>query len=290
VAIVTSTRDGSGLGDGTRGESGRRRRRSFGRSRTATIVLPLAGISVLVVAWWAAVRAFAIQPYLLPSPRAVLEAFQRMRGYLIQQTVYTLKEVLVGFALSVVVAALIALAVRASPIVDKTAYPLVLAVNAIPKVAIAPLLVVWLGFGMVPKSVMVFLICFFPIVISSVSGLGSTPAELIELARSLEARPWKVFIKIRLPHALPQVFVGLKVAMTLAVIGAVIAEYQGGTTAGLGFIIVQSSGQGDTALAFAAVALLSVMSIVLYYTLVGVEWLLLPWARAERQRAEALTH
>jgi NitT/TauT family transport system permease protein len=159
-------------------------------------------------------------------------------------------------------------------------YPLLVAVNSVPKVAVAPLLVVWLGYGVLPKVLMVFLICFFPIVISTVSGLGSTPPEFIELARSLEAKPGKTFIKIRLPNAMPQVFVGLTVAMTLAVIGAVIAEYQGGTTAGLGFVIVQSSGMGLTEQSFAAITILAVMSIVLFYTLVGLERLLLPWARA----------
>ncbi|MEN3304231.1 MAG: NitT/TauT family transport system permease protein [Micromonosporaceae bacterium] len=279
MAVVTPARGGPGPRGEVRRPPARRRWRDLGRGRAATVLLPVLGCLLLVVVWWVVVAAFAIQSYVLPTPPSVLSAFWQAHGDLLAQSAYTLLEVLEGYAMAVVVAALIALAVRASPIVGKAVYPLVLAFNSVPKIAVAPLLVVWLGYGTLPKAMMVFLICFFPIVISAVAGLASTPAELVDLGMSLEARPWKAFVKIRLPNALPEVFVGLKVAMTLAVIGAVVAEYQGSTTAGLGFVLTSSSGQGNTALAFAAVVMLSLMSILLYYSLVLLERLLLPWAR-----------
>jgi NitT/TauT family transport system permease protein len=265
----------------------RQPRRALGTGRTATVVLPVLGFLLFIALWWAAVVVFSIPSYELPTPQSVLSAFWDMPGDLMKDAGVSLLEVLLGFVLAVLVAAIIALLVHASPIVEKTLYPMVLAFNAVPKVAVAPLAVIWLGFNLAPKVLVIFMICFFPIVISSVSGLASAPPELIDLAHSLEARPLSAFVKIRLPNALPQVFVGLKVAMTLAVIGAVVAEFQGGSTAGLGFLIYQVNGQGETALAFAAVALLTVMSVVLYYTLAGLERLLLPWASAVRRERTA---
>ena len=128
----------------------------------------------------------------------------------------------------------------------------------------APLLVVWLGFGSVPKISMVVLISFFPIVVAAMSGLTSTPVELTELARSLSASRSQTFVKLRIPWALPQIFVGLKVAVTLAVVGAVVGEFAGGDQ-GLGYVIVASGASADTSLAFAAMTLLSAMSVILFY-------------------------
>jgi NitT/TauT family transport system permease protein len=197
----------------------------------------------------------------------------------------TTVETLLGFAMAIVAGWLIAAGLTASRVAHRMVYPLLVAVNAVPKVAVAPLFVLWLGFGVVPKSLLVFTICFFPVVISAASGLASTPPELVELGRSLKARPWQAYLKIRLPNALPQVFVGLKVGITLAVVGAVVAEFQGGTDRGLGFVTITSSGQGLAAQAFVAVILLALLSIVLFYVVVGVERLLLPWARAVQGRS-----
>jgi NitT/TauT family transport system permease protein len=174
-----------------------------------------------------------------------------------------------------------ALAIVRSTVLERVIYPLLLAVNAIPKIAIAPILVIWMGFGQAPKVLMVFLVCFFPVVISTASGMKSTPAELVELLRSLNATRGQEFFKLRFQHALPQVFVGLKVAISLAVIGSVIAEFVG-ASAGLGYVIVQSGASADTSLAFAAMALLGLVSIALFYGLVLLERRLLPWAEENR--------
>jgi NitT/TauT family transport system permease protein len=143
-------------------------------------------------------------------------------------------------------------------------------------------LVLWMGFGIGPKIVVIFLIAVFPIVISTATGLRSTPPEFLDLARSLSASQWQTFRRIRFPGALAQIFVGLKVAISLAVIGAVIGEFVGADE-GLGYVIVISGGNVNTALAFAAMVLLSLISIVLFYALVALERLLVPWAERERQ-------
>jgi NitT/TauT family transport system permease protein len=249
--------------------------------RVTTVVLPVLGLLAVIALWWLATVVFAIEEFLLPSPADVLAAFGEYPGYLLEQTWVTLLETVQGFGLSIVVGIPIALLIVRSTVLERTIYPLLLALNAVPKIAIAPILVVWLGFGPAPKVILVFLVCFFPVVISTASGMKSTPTELVELMRSLDCTRGQEFFKLRLHYALPQIFVGLKTAISLAVIGAVIAEFVG-ASAGLGYVIVSSGASADTALAFAAMVLLGVMSIVLFYGLGYLERRLLPWAEEHR--------
>ncbi|GAB2856995.1 ABC transporter permease [Actinoallomurus bryophytorum] len=248
------------------------------RWRPSALWLPLLGAVVVVALWWLTTIVFAIQPFILPAPPDITEAFFRLPGYLLRQTWTTLVETLAGFGLAVAGGLLAAVALSASRVVERALFPLLVAANAVPKIAVAPLLIVWLGFGSVPKVVMVFLISFFPIVVAAVSGLASMPAELGELARSLSASRRQMFVKLRIPWALPQIFIGLKVGITLAVVGAVVGEFSGGDR-GLGYVIVASGASADTALAFAAMTLLAVMSVTLFYLVSAAERLLLPWAR-----------
>nr|WP_296066096.1 ABC transporter permease [uncultured Actinoplanes sp.] len=239
------------------------------------------GILVAIAVWWLATAAFDIQTIILPSPPEVVDGFTRYPSLLLKATWGTTLNSVVGFALSVVAGVAIGTAIAAWKPFERAFAPLLVAINAVPKVALAPLLVVWFGFGTKPILAMAFLVCFFPIVLSTATGLISTPADLAELARSLDASRLQTFRAFRVPSALPQIFVGLKLAMPLAVIGVAVGEMQsGGTDSGLGTIIVQTSGQGDTATAFAALVLMAVVSIVLYYVLVLIEWLALPWVRA----------
>lgn len=250
-------------------------------ARAATIILPIVGLAGVIGLWWLATIVFSIDSFILPSPPDVAGAFDAQGGFLFDQFWVTLLETVEGFLLSIVAGIPIALLIVRSLILERMIYPLLLAVNAIPKIAIAPIFVVWMGFGQLPKVLLVFLVCFFPVVISTASGMKSTPTELVELLRSLDCSRWQEYFKLRFPYALPQIFVGLKVAISLAVIGAVIAEFVG-AEGGLGFVIVQSGASADTALAFAAMALLGVMSIVLFYGLVLIERQLLPWAEEHR--------
>jgi NitT/TauT family transport system permease protein len=199
------------------------------------------------------------------------------RAELVQHTLVTLYETLVGFALAIAVSIPLAVAVVYSPLLQNTIYPILLAMQSTPKVAIAPLLALWIGFGAAPKIIVVFLVCFFPIVVATASGLTAVPASLIDLIRSLSASPIQTFMKIRFPTAMPHIFVGLKIAITFAVIGAVIGEFVGSEN-GLGYLILISTSQSRTPLAFGALVLLTVMSIVLYYAVALLERLVVPWA------------
>lgn len=275
LATAATPNDSTGAA-GPRPRKARRKMPSI-----STWTLPLLGVALSIAAWWLAVIIFDIQPYLVPTPDAVLTTLVDRRDVLLDQTWVTAWETIQGFALAIALGVPFAILLASSRIFEQMVYPLLITVNSLPKVAIAPILVVWMGFGQGPKIVMVLLLCFFPIVLSTASGLKSTPSEIVELAKSLNAGRLRTFWKFRLPQALPQIFVGLKTAISLAVIGAVIAEFVG-ADAGLGFIIVQSGASANTALAFAAMVLLSVLSIVLFYLIEFAEKILVPWAEESR--------
>ncbi len=247
--------------------------------RIAVVAWPVVGLVVAIGVWWLATVVFGVQTFILPSPPTVIEAFGRFPAELAEQTRSTVLNSVLGFGVSVVVGALIGLALAASRLVERMFQPLLVALNAVPKVALAPLMLIWFGYGRTPVIGMAFLVCFFPIVLSTLTGLTTTPADLAELARSMDASRAQTFRRVRFPAALPQIFVGLKVGLPLAIIGVVVGEMQYGDS-GLGMLIVQASGQADTAYAFAAIVLLAVVSIVLYYLLVLIERLVLPWVRA----------
>jgi NitT/TauT family transport system permease protein len=249
----------------------------------STIVLAIAGVIVTIGAWWLATILFDIRPTLLPAPPEVVDAFGNRPDHLAEQTWASLRATLLGFAFAVVAGLVLAVAVTASRLVNRAFLPQIVAINAIPKVAIAPMLIVWLGFGESPRVVLAFLISFFPIVVATMAGLTSVPADLGELARSLSASRVQTFIKIRFPWALPQVFVGLKLGITLAVIGTVVAEMQV-PNQGLGAVIKTSSASSDMARAFAGIVLLMALSVSLFYLVVAIERLTLPWARATAAR------
>lgn len=251
------------------------------RSRIWGVVLPVLGLLAIIGIWWLVTIVFGIDRFLVPTPGDVVSSFLELPGYLLEQSLVTLAETVQGFLMSIVVGVPIALVIVRSKILERMFYPLLVALNAVPKIAIAPILVVWFGFGPESKVLLVVLVCVFPVVISTASGMKSTPHELVELFRSLDSSRRQEFFKLRFLHALPQIFVGLKMAISLAVIGSVIAEFVG-ANAGLGFVIVQSGASADTSLAFAAMSLLAVMSIALFYALVHLERKVLPWAEEHR--------
>ena len=246
-----------------------------------TVVLPVLGLLAVIGLWWLATILFGVESFLVPSPADVVSSFLELPGYLLEQSLVTLGETVLGFLLSIVVGVPVALLIVGSKVLERMFYPLLVALNAVPKVAIAPIFVVWFGFGIESKVLLIVLVCVFPVVISTASGMKSTPHELVELLRSLDATRRQEFFKLRFRHALPQVFVGLKVAISLAVIGAVIAEFIA-ARAGLGYVISQSGATADTSLAFAAMCLLAIMSITLFYGLAFIERKALPWAEEHR--------
>ncbi|MGC4803758.1 ABC transporter permease [Micromonospora sp. DT233] len=248
------------------------------RNGLSAALLPVAGLLVAFAAWWLTARLELVHPAALPTPGSVLSAFTDKPDKMLEHAGVTLLEILLGFALSAVAGVLLGLSLAASRTVERMFTPLLVAVNAVPKITLGPLLVVALGWGQQPILTMVFLLCFFPIVLSTATGLTTTPADLAELVRSWNASWWQAFRKVRFPAALPQIFVGLKVAMPLAAIGAVIGEFQAGER-GLGFVITQYAGIGDTATAWVAIMLVALISIALYSALVFLERLALPWVR-----------
>jgi NitT/TauT family transport system permease protein len=251
-------------------------------SASARVLLPTLTIAGMVGLWWVATIVFDWKPFLVPTPKDVWHELVAQRHTLPGHVKTTLFETLEGFGLAILLGIPVAVAIAYSRLLEATIYPALVALNAIPKIAIAPLLVIWMGFGSGPKITMVVLICFFPIVLSTATGLKSTPQELVDLVRSLAASPLQQFVKVRFPAALPFVFVGLKVAISLAVIGAVVGEFVGATK-GLGYVIIASGQNANTSLAFAAIVLLSLMSILLFYALVIAERVLVPWAGQEQR-------
>jgi NitT/TauT family transport system permease protein len=256
------------------------REHRLGGGAAATAMWPVLGLVVALTGWWLVTSVFhLVHPAVLPPPQEVLIAFNARPAELLEGLGATTLETVIGFLLSSVAGVLIGISLAGSRTIERMFSPLLVAVNAVPKIAFGPLLVVALGWGQPPILTMVFLLSFFPIVLSTATGLTTTPADLAELATSLDASRWQAFRKVRLPAALPQIFVGLKIAMPLAAIGAVIGEFQAGE-GGLGYQIVQYSGVADSATAWAAIILVGMMSIVLYFALVLVERLALPWVRA----------
>jgi NitT/TauT family transport system permease protein len=260
---------------------------SRSRLRVPAIVYPLGGLAVTILAWWLSTSVLGLtQPVVLPPPQDVVRAFNENRGFVLDATLVTCLETVVGFLLSAAAGFVMGLVLASASVLERSFSPLLVAVNAVPKIAFGPLLVAWLGFGQPSIQFMIFVMSFFPVVLSSVTGLTHTPGELAEMARSLDASRWQTFLKVRLPSALPQIFVGLKLALPLAAVGAIIGEFQAGDMAnpGLGSIIQQTLGQGDAATAYASFVLIAATTIALYYVLVGLEWLLLPWVRATTER------
>jgi NitT/TauT family transport system permease protein len=242
------------------------------------ILAPAVALALAIFGWWGVAAMLGLGPFLLPGPLDVAIQFTEQWPYLAEQTTVTLWQTLAGFSAAAVAAIITAVLLAASTFARDALLPLLVAVQAVPKVAIAPLLAVWLGFGFSPKITLVVLLCYFPILISTLAGLTSTPAELVEFARSLSASRWSMFTRIRIPWALPQMFTGLKVAISLAVIGAVVAQIAQ-PNSGLGMVIVRSTQAANTSLAFAAVTLLALIGIGLFYALTSIERLVLPWAR-----------
>ncbi len=241
---------------------------------------------VLVVIWEIACRAFQVPSYLVPAPSAIAEKLYEKRDLYLGHTWVTLYETLAGFALAVVIGVVAAALIVVVPSVRDVVMPLLLIAQIVPKVAIAPILLIWFGYGLLPKVIIAFLVAFFPIVVNVASGLAAVERELLDLGRSLEATRWQIFWKFRMPTALPELFSGMKIAITLAVIGAVIGEFVGGNR-GLGYLILVANQDLDTPLAFAALLVLSVAGILLYGMIELAERLLIPWSASVHHYLEA---
>lgn len=241
------------------------------RANGAIVVVYVA----LFVAWEAANRVFKVPDYLIPPPTAILGRLAENPSAVAAHAWTTLQEVLGGFLLGVVVSVPLALLIVYSRFLERLIYPLLVAFQAIPKVALAPILVVWFGFGPTSKVMLGFVTAMFPIVINTVIGLNQTPAEMIHLMRSLGASPLQIFTKVRLFAAAPYIFGGFKVGITLAVVGAVVGEFIA-SNSGLGYLLLVANNSFNTSMLFGVVLVLSLMSVALFYLVEAVEVLVLP--------------
>jgi NitT/TauT family transport system permease protein len=247
---------------------------------------PVLAIFALVFALWEiAVRALQIPDYILPSPSVIVVKIVVSWQLLLENAFVTLQEILLGFGLSVVIAIPLAIAVVYSRIFERVAFPFMVSLQTIPKVALAPILVIWLGYGIMPKVMVAFLISFFPIVINSVIGMRSAEKEMIYLVQSMGANELTTFLKIRLPKALPSIFGGLKVGIGQAVVGATVGEFIA-AEAGLGYLQLISQVRLDTPLLFAAVVVLSLLGVLLFNAVAFAERIALPWSRVATDVAE----
>jgi ABC-type nitrate/sulfonate/bicarbonate transport system permease component len=238
-------------------------------------------ILLLLVAWQVLTWLMKVPKWLLPSPWQIVVAGVEARELLGPHTWQTLKETWVGLGLAVTVGLGLALVIDFSSLLRRTVYPLLVASQTVPILALAPLLIIWFGYGILPKVVVVALVCFFPIVVSTADGLRVADPELIALLRAMGASRRQIFLKVRVPGALPSFFSGFKIAVTYSVVGAVIGEWVGASR-GLGIFMIRSSKNFLTDRVFAAIAVTSLLSIVMFAAVMLLERSLLPWYYARR--------
>ncbi len=253
-------------------------------ARSLEVILVLAGALVL---WEIGVLILKPKPFILPSPHSIFVELGSQPVYFLQQTAYTLGTTLVGFLLALALGFISAVGIVYSRFLERTLYTLLVALNSVPKVALAPLFVIWMGTGAEPKIAIALTIAIFATVIDTVLGLRSVEPDLLNLAKSARASEWHVLIKIRIPSALPSMFAGMKLAISLALVGAIVGEFVAGNT-GLGQVILQAQGMFQTPRMFVAIFILGVLGTVLFYLVDWIERLLLPWHIS--QRGAAMTH
>jgi NitT/TauT family transport system permease protein len=235
---------------------------------------------VLVVVWQVSTSVFSVPAYLVPSPISVLNVLLEHPALFAAATLVTMREVAGGLALAIILALPLALCISYSRSFENLVNPLIIISQALPKIAIAPLLLVWFGFGEMPKILMAALIAFFPMLISAVTGFKSIEPEVLGLIRSMGASVWRSFWKIRVPTAMPNIMAGLKLAITFALIGAILGEFISGDK-GLGYLIQSASGAQRTDVVFAGLLVISFVSLILFYGVEAAERRMIFWHQSQ---------
>jgi len=244
---------------------------------------PALVVAAMIGTWQGVVVLFSIPAWKLPAPSAIAAEMVVSRALYLRHTWVTLEEVFIGFGVALVTGVALASIIAYSRTFQRAVYPFIIASQTIPIIVIAPLLLIWVGYGLAPKIIVVVLIAFFPIVVNTVDGLRAVDTDIINMMRTLGANRWQVFTKVQVPTALPFLFSGTKIAITFSVIGAVIGEWVG-ASAGLGYLTRVSVPLFLTARSFGAVVLLAVMGISLFGSVALLERLLLPWYHTERRQ------
>jgi NitT/TauT family transport system permease protein len=241
-------------------------------------------VALLLGGWEVAVRTLGVKPVILPAPSVVFAELASSPAWYLEHAWYTLLITLGGFAMAVIVGVLLAVIIVESRVLESTIYNLIVAMNSVPKVAIAPLFVIWFGTGAEPKVAIAFLIAVFAIVIDTVLGLKSVPPDIVDLGRSLRGTRLRMLLKIRFPNALPSMFAGMKVAISLALVGAIVGEFVS-SQRGLGYVILSAQGMFDTPRVFAAIFVLALVGMILFGLLARVERLMIPWHTSQATQA-----
>jgi NitT/TauT family transport system permease protein len=232
---------------------------------------------ILLLVWEAAIRLLDVSAFVIPAPSAIAASLAQNAGLLAAATLVTAKEVLVGFVLATLVGAALALLIVRFRLLGRALYPIIVLFQTVPKVALAPIFILWFGYDLSPKVVLIVVIAFFPVTLDMLAGLQSVDPGLISLMRSVGAKDNDILIRVRIPNALPHLLAGMKIAITLSVIGAIVGEFAG-ASAGLGYMIQFASTQLDTPLVFAALIVVSVVGVAFYYLIELMERAVTPWA------------
>ena len=233
-----------------------------------------------ILLWEGLIKLLHVPDWLVPAPSQILDVIVAKNLVMLSHTLVTLEATVLGFVLALGVGVVCAIGIVHFPLLRDTLYPTLIMFNSFPKVAIAPLFVVWIGVGIESKIANAFLTALFPIVLNTIMGLTDMDRELLELVRSMSKSRWVLFWKIRLPHSLPYLFAGCKIAISLAVIGAIVGEFISGR-AGLGYLVLSANNYFNTPMAFTALLYLVLMSLALYGLVILAEKLFLPWYRRE---------
>ena len=242
-------------------------------------------VSFLLV-WEVLARVFKLPSYILPPPSEILAELGKRRLQYANAALYTLQPMLIGFAAAVIIGVALALIVAFSRTMEKTIYPLLVFFQIVPKIAVAPLFIIWFGFGLAPKVLLVFLLSFFPVVVSAITAFRSVDTDILDLARSTGAGRWRTFVKVQIPHALPTLFTGIKVAAALSATAAVVAEFVA-SDRGLGYLLLEANGNLNTSMAFGSVFVLTALGFSLYALVEVAERLLIPWHVSQRADGSA---
>jgi NitT/TauT family transport system permease protein len=234
----------------------------------------------MVVLWWAAVEIFKIPAYLLPGPKAVFARLITDAGILWTHSQVTLTEIILGFGITIVTAIPLGLLIALSPLSKQLVYPPIMLMQLVPKIAVAPLVLVWLGFGIESKVLLTVLLTFFPLLIASMSGFQILDDRLLYLTKSMGATGWQTFRYLRFPAALPVIFSGLKTSATIAATAAIVAEFVGANK-GLGYVLLRGTSTMDIELVFAVLVVLTLIGVAINYAVEFCEWAMTPWQRSK---------
>jgi len=239
---------------------------------------------LLLLFWELVVQLIDLESWILPAPTEVIREIIKTRSLLIDHSLRTLYESVFGLTVSAAAGIFVGTVIFNFRILERTLYPLMVISQTVPIVVLIPLLVIWFGFGLLPKLLIVILACFFPIAVNTVDGLNTADPDKINLLKAMGATKWQIFIKLRIPTALPMIFSGLRISATYSVMAAVVAEWMG-SDLGLGVFIVRSSNSYLTARVFAGIALVSLFSIILFQSVSLLEKIVIPWTRNHKEEA-----